>query len=153
MEGRTVSAATSSSAPKLGSGGCGASSSSSASASEGLDSSRSTSAASASLLNNFEIVATAVIALMVFKEKISARLWGGIVTVTLSCLLLSFEDITSLTFSRGSLLILLAAVAWGFENNCTRKISSKDPLEIVLLKGIFSGTGIPSMPRCPYPHL
>lgn len=29
----------------------------------------------------------------------------------------------------------------GFENNCTRKISSKDPLEIVLLKGVFSGLG------------
>ena len=27
------------------------------------------------------------------------------------------------------------------ENNCTRKLSSKDPLEIVLLKGIFSGLG------------
>ena len=39
------------------------------------------------------------------------------------------------------LLILLACVCWGFENNCTRKISSKDPLEIVLLKGIFSGLG------------
>ena len=50
---------------------------------------------------------------MVFKEKISARLW----------------------------IVLLAAVCWGFENNCTRKISSKDPLQIVLLKGIFSGMG------------
>ena len=29
----------------------------------------------------------------------------------------------------------------GFENNCTRKLSSKDPLQIVLLKGIFSGLG------------
>ena len=29
----------------------------------------------------------------------------------------------------------------GLENNCTRKLSSCDPLEIVLLKGIFSGIG------------
>lgn len=100
-----------------------------------------TSAANASLLNNFEIVATAIIALMVFKEKISVRLWFGILFVTLSCGILSFEDITSLQFSYGSLFVLLAAVCWGFENNCTRKISSKDPLQIVLLKGIFSGLG------------
>ena len=102
---------------------------------------KSTTAANASLLNNFEIVATAVIALAVFKESISPRLWAGIVFVTLSCALLSLEDIEGLRFSFGSLFILLACVCWGFENNCTRKISSKDPMEIVLLKGIFSGLG------------
>lgn len=102
---------------------------------------KSTSAANASLLNNFEIVATAIIALAIFKEKISKRLWFGILFVTLSCVLLSFEDITSLQFSFGSLFILAACVCWGFENNCTRKISPKDPLQIVLLKGVFSGLG------------
>lgn len=100
-----------------------------------------TSAANASLLNNFEIVATAVIALAVFKESISKRLWGGIIFVVLSCALLSFEDMSSLQFSKGSLLVLLACICWGIENNCTRRLSSKDPLIIVLLKGIFSGLG------------
>lgn len=100
-----------------------------------------TTAANASLLNNFEIVATALIALAVFGEKISPRLWVGILFVTASCALLSFEDLTSLDFSLGSLFILLASVCWGVENNCTRKLSSKDPLQIVLLKGIFSGLG------------
>ena len=102
---------------------------------------RSESAANVSLLNNFEIVATALIALAVFKEKISARLWAGIVFVVLSCALLSVSDFTQLRFSYGSLFVLLACVCWGLENNCTRKISSKDPSEIVLLKGIFSGLG------------
>lgn len=100
-----------------------------------------TTAANAALLNNFEIAATAIIALMVFREKISPRLWLGILFVTLSCAVLSFEDLSGLHFSYGSLFVLLAAVCWGFENNCTRKLSSKDPLEIVLLKGIFSGIG------------
>lgn len=102
---------------------------------------KSTSAASASLLNNFEIVATAVIALAVFREPISPRLWGGIAFVTLSCAMLSLDDLTDLRVTPGSLFILLAAVLWGFENNCTRKISAKDPMQIVLLKGIFSGLG------------
>lgn len=100
-----------------------------------------TTAANASLLNNFEIVATALIALLVFKESISARLWLGILFVTASCALLSFEDISSLQFNLGSLFVLLACILWGIENNCTRKLSSKDPLEIVMVKGIFSGLG------------
>ena len=43
-------------------------------------------------------------------------------------------------FLNYSLLILLAALCWRLENNCTRKISSSDPLEIVLIKGLCSGT-------------
>lgn len=100
-----------------------------------------TTAANASLLNNFEIVATAVIALVMFKEVISPRLWAGVALITASSFILSFEDITSFSFSYGSLFVLLACVCWGIENNCTRKISLKDPMQIVLIKGIFSGLG------------
>ena len=100
-----------------------------------------TTAANASLLNNFEIVATAFIALALFGEKIGARLWCGIAFVTASCLFLSFEDMSSLSFSEGSLFVIAACVCWGFENNCTRKLSSSDPLRIVVVKGIFSGLG------------
>lgn len=103
---------------------------------------RTTAAANASLLNNFEIVATALLALALFKESVSGRLWCGILMITLSCIVLSLEDLqTYYHFSHGSVLILVSCVCWGLENNCTRKLSSKDPLEIVLLKGMFSGGG------------
>lgn len=102
---------------------------------------KSTDAAAASLLNNFEIVATALIALLIFQEKISPRLWLGIVFVTASCLLLSLEDVSSFHLSFGCVMILAACLCWGLENNCTRKLSAKDPLQITLLKGIFSGSG------------
>jgi drug/metabolite transporter (DMT)-like permease len=55
--------------------------------------------------------------------------------------LLSFEDISSLQFHSGSLFVLLVCICLGLENNCTRKLSSKDPLEIVMVKGVFSGLG------------
>ena len=100
-----------------------------------------TSAANASLLNNFEIVATSVIALAVFRERISKRLWAAIALVTLSSLILTFEDMSSLSFSYGSIFVLLACICWGFENNCTRMLSSKNPLEIVVIKGFGSGLG------------
>lgn len=99
------------------------------------------SAANASLLNNFEIVATSLIALFIFREVISKRLWFAIVLVTLSSILLSFEDMSSLEFSWGSLFVLLACVCWGFENNCTRMLSSKNPAQIVIIKGFGSGFG------------
>lgn len=102
---------------------------------------RMTAAANASLLNNFEIVATAVIAMWLFHEKVSRRLWIAIVLVTIACILLTVDDTTSLSFSPGSLLVLLACVCWGLENNCTRCISHKDPMEIVIIKGFGSGFG------------
>lgn len=100
-----------------------------------------TTAANASLLNNFEIVATSIIALCIFKEAISKRLWVAIALVTLSSIVLTVEDVSSFDFSFGSLFVLLACVCWGFENNCTRMISGKDPLEIVVIKGFGSGIG------------
>lgn len=100
-----------------------------------------TSPANASLLNNFEIVATSIIALSVFKEKISKRLWLSIGLITLSSVILSFEGVSSFRFSVGSLFVLLACICWGFENNCTRMMSQSDPLEIVVLKGFGSGLG------------
>ena len=100
-----------------------------------------TSAANASLLNNFEIVATSIIALLIFKEKIGKKLWIAIGLITLSSVLLSVEDASSLQFSFGSLFVLAACVCWGLENNCTRCLSKSDPLEIVVIKGFGSGIG------------
>lgn len=107
-----------------------------------------TSAANASLLNNFEIVATALIAWVLFHEAISRKLLIGIVLVTLSTLLLSAQDVSSFSFSAGSLFVLLACTCWGLENNCTRQLSGKDPLEIVTIKGIFSGLGSLAIALC-----
>ena len=100
-----------------------------------------TSAANASLLNNFEIVATSLIAMCLFREAISPRLWLGIALVTLSSAILSVQDVSSFSFSAGSVFVLIACVCWGFENNCTRMLSSKNPVQIVVIKGIFSGLG------------
>ncbi len=98
-------------------------------------------AANASLLGNFEIAATRLIALLVFHEAVSKRLWAAIALISLSSMILSFEGADSFQVSRGSAFILLAAACWGLENNCTRSISSKSTHEIVVLKGFFSGGG------------
>ena len=97
--------------------------------------------ANASLLGNFEIVATTLIALLVFKEKVSDRSWTAIVLITISSVILSFEGGGSFQFSAGSLFVLLAAACWGLENNCTRKISEKSTYQIVTIKGSCCGLG------------
>ena len=99
-----------------------------------------TSSANASLLNNFEIVATSLIAFAVFREVISRHLRVAIVLVVAASVILGYEG-GGLFFNKGSLLVLGACVCWGFENNCTRKLSSKSSAEIVIIKGIFSGLG------------
>ena len=99
------------------------------------------SSANASLLGNFEIVATTVIALILFKEAVTKRLWLAIGLITLSSILLSFEGTDSFHFSYGSLLVIIATVCWGLENNCTRELSSKSTHQIVMLKGLCSGLG------------
>ena len=98
-------------------------------------------AASASLLGNFEIVATALFALLLFRERVSRTLWAALGCITLSCGVLSFQGAESLRFSAASLLVLGAACCWGLENNCIRRLSSKSAREIVILKGFFSGGG------------
>ena len=102
---------------------------------------KSATSSNAALLGNFEIVATSILAMLVFREKISVRLWAAISLITAASILLSFEDLTAFRFSGGALFILGATVCWGLENNCTRKISSKNTYQIVTLKGIFSGMG------------
>ena len=102
---------------------------------------KSTGPETTSLLNNFEIVATSVFALLFFGETISRKLWWGILLIFTASLLLAFDDSANLTFSGGAVLVLLATVCWGLENNLTRKMSAKDPIQIVVLKGWFSGIG------------
>ena len=100
-----------------------------------------TNSTNVSLLNNFEIVATSLIALLIFKEKISRLLWVAISLVVLAGAILSFEGAGAFVFNEGSLFVLAASCCWGLENNCTNKISHKSAVEIVVIKGCFSGLG------------
>ena len=101
---------------------------------------QNTPAATASLLLNFEGVATTLIAFVAFKEAISRRAWGAISLMTLASILLSFNLSGEWGFSLGALGILAACVLWGLDNNFTRNICAKDPLVIVTVKGLGAGS-------------
>lgn len=100
---------------------------------------RETAAATASLLLNFEGVATTLIAALAFKEAVTRRAWLAILAITAATMLLSYSPGSNWGFSLGALGILLACVLWGIDNNFTRNISAKDPLTIVIIKGLAAG--------------
>jgi drug/metabolite transporter (DMT)-like permease len=100
---------------------------------------RHTPAATASLLLNFESVATTLVAALVFKEAIDRRAGWAIVCITLASILLSLNLSGEWGFSVGAIGVLAACALWGVDNNLTRNISAKDPLTIVMVKGLGAG--------------
>lgn len=96
-----------------------------------------TDAASASLLLNLEGLATMGIAWLVFRENVDRRLLLGAFAILAGAVLLSWEGRMSLQW--GALLIAGACLCWGIDNNLTRKLSSADPVQIAMLKGLVAG--------------
>jgi drug/metabolite transporter (DMT)-like permease len=100
---------------------------------------RITPASTASLLLNFEGVATTLIAVVFFKEAIGKRVTWSIVLITIASIILSLTW-GEWGFSPGIFLILAACIFWGIDNNFTRNISDREPLQIVMFKGLGAGT-------------
>lgn len=99
----------------------------------------STPASSASLLLNLEGLATMVIAWVVFGENVDRRLLLGAAAIFAGAVLLSWQGGPA-GFGLGSLAIAGACLAWGIDNNLTRKLSASDPLQIALIKGLVAGS-------------
>jgi len=100
---------------------------------------RTTPAATASLLINFEGVATTLIAALVFKEAIGGRIWWAIVCIAAASILLSLDLSREWGIALSAVGVLGACTLWGIDNNFTRNVSAKDPLSIVTIKGIGAG--------------
>ena len=97
----------------------------------------STNSANASLLNNFEIVATSCIAFLIFKETLSQKLTFAIILVTIASITLSFEGKGSFQFNTGSLLVLAASCCWGLENTVPECSVQNLPFRLQPLKDCF----------------
>ena len=100
-----------------------------------------TSASSAALLLNLEGLATMAIAWSVFRENVDRRLLMGALAILAGAALLSWQGGAGAGgFGTGALAIAAACIAWGIDNNLTRKISGSDPVQIAMVKGLFAGT-------------
>ena len=97
-----------------------------------------TNAGQASLLLNLEGLATMGIAWLVFQENVDRRLLIGAFAILCGAVLLTWDG-TSFRFDLGGMLIAGACLAWGIDNNLTRKLSAADPVQIAMIKGIVAG--------------
>jgi drug/metabolite transporter (DMT)-like permease len=99
-----------------------------------------TAAADASLLLNLESVLTAVLAWVVFRENVDARILLGMAVIVLGGVLLSWDPQAGTGVSWGALGIAGACLCWAIDNNLTRVVSSGDPVQIAAIKGAVAGT-------------
>ncbi|MBU4256141.1 MAG: DMT family transporter, partial [Candidatus Thermoplasmatota archaeon] len=95
---------------------------------------------SASLLLNLEGIATAIIAVFFFKENAGKRLWLALICMIIAGIFLTWDPTQGRFNIVGPLFIIFAMVCWGIDNNLTRSISDKDPVQISKIKGFVAGT-------------
>lgn len=97
-----------------------------------------TTASSASLLLNLEGLATMLIAWLVFRENVDRRLLIGALAILIGAVVLSIDG-GGFELDPGGLWIAAACLCWGIDNNLTRKLSSADPVQIAMIKGLAAG--------------
>jgi drug/metabolite transporter (DMT)-like permease len=97
-----------------------------------------TAASTTALLLNLEGLATMVIAWLVFRENVDTRLLIGASAILAGAIILSWRNGPG-GISLGSLAIAGACLAWGVDNNLTRKLSAADPVQTSLVKGLAAG--------------
>jgi drug/metabolite transporter (DMT)-like permease len=95
-------------------------------------------AAPAALLLNVEGLATMLIAWIVFRENVDRRIALGAASLLAGAVVLSWDGGPGGVVP-GAGLVVLACVAWGVDNNLTRKLSGSDPMQIALAKGLAAG--------------
>jgi drug/metabolite transporter (DMT)-like permease len=98
-----------------------------------------TPAATASLLLTVEGAATALLAWFVFHENFDRRIALGMACLVTGAATASWSGTPTIESFAGPLAIIGACLAWGIDNNLTRKVSLADPLQIVQWKGLIAG--------------
>lgn len=96
-----------------------------------------TNAATASILLNAELAATVVLAGVVFREHLGARMWWSAGLITVAGAMLTWQPGASLDV--GAVLVIAACTAWGFDNGVTASIEQLAPEHVVMLKGVIAG--------------
>lgn len=97
-------------------------------------------ASGASLLLNAEGVFTALLAWFVFKENVDRRIALGMAAIVAGALVLSWSGDAGFAGVVPTLAVMGACLAWGIDNNLTRKLSLTDATWIAAIKGLVAGT-------------
>lgn len=96
-------------------------------------------ASTVSLLLNLEMVFTAVLAWLFFREGFEVRVALGLAAVAGGCLVLSWPGAGIEGWGLGAPAAVAACLCWGLDNNLTQRLADKDPIQIAALKGLVGG--------------
>ena len=99
---------------------------------------RRTSAGSASLLLNLELVFTTLVAGLLLREHIGRRLAAGTALVALAGGVLAWSP-GDVSVRWGALLVAGACLAWAFDNTATAALDELLPAHITFVKGVLAG--------------
>jgi drug/metabolite transporter (DMT)-like permease len=94
-------------------------------------------AMSVSIWLNLELVATAVLGVLFFKDHLDRFAIIGIILTLAAGIITSVQESNSGIFSGA--LILLACIAWGFDNHLTAIVDGVSTQTITFIKGVFGG--------------
>lgn len=97
-------------------------------------------ASGASLLLNAEGVFTALIAWFVFRENFDRRIALGMLSILAGAIVISWQGAAEFGTLLPAVAVVGACLAWGVDNNLTRKIALADAGFIAMVKGLTAGT-------------
>jgi len=97
-------------------------------------------ASEVSLLLNLETVATTLIAWLVFKEYIGPYVWSGKALILVGAVIVVLKTERGLAFSISGILVVLACIFWGIDNNLTRDVQELSSTVLASIKGLAAGT-------------
>jgi len=104
--------------------------------------SRLTAGYAGALLSNLEIVFTAAIAVAFFRERLSRRETAALVLLVAGATVVALSTVAdgdARSSILGGILVAAACLGWGIDNNFTKKIADRDPLQIASVKGLVAG--------------
>ncbi len=99
---------------------------------------KSANAASVSIWLNMELVATAILGVLIFKDALNRSTWIGVFLTLIAGIIVSFgEGISSAT---SGLLITAACICWGMDNHLSALTDGASPQTVTFVKGIVAGS-------------
>ena len=96
-------------------------------------------ASEVTLLLNLETVATTIIAWLIFKEQVSRYVWAGKALIVLAASFIILKSPEGVAFSTSGILVVLACIFWGIDNNLTREIDELPATALAAIKGYSAG--------------
>jgi drug/metabolite transporter (DMT)-like permease len=99
---------------------------------------KTANAASVSIWLNMELVATAILGALIFKDSLDRFTWIGVILTIIAGIITSFgEGLSGVT---SGLLITAACFCWGVDNHLTALTERASPQAVTFVKGMFAGS-------------